>query len=106
VEASNLKNVRGVGCRLSIVVCWVVVLVYGYLKPGDGGRDLPSYGMMQGKCVRSLTDNPIRQNRPSTCYRRARLNTLLHVLVHVLHNLLNVLVQIADKMGLPKRTYL
>jgi hypothetical protein len=36
-------------------------------------------------------------------YRGALLSTLLHATVYMfLHNLLNVLVQIADKMGLQK----
>jgi hypothetical protein len=39
-------------------------------------------------------------------YRGALLSTLLHAIVYVfLHNLLNVLVQIAKKMGLHKKTY-
>jgi hypothetical protein len=33
-------------------------------------------------------------------YRGALLSSLLHVNVYVTHNLLNVLVQIANKMGL------
>jgi hypothetical protein len=35
-------------------------------------------------------------------YRGALLSTLLHATVYVAHNLLNVLVQIANKMGLKK----
>jgi hypothetical protein len=35
-------------------------------------------------------------------YRGALLSSLLHATVYVTHNLLNVLVQIANKMGLKK----
>jgi hypothetical protein len=39
----------------------------------------------------------------SISYRGELLSTLLHATVYMfLHNLLNVLVQIANKMGLPK----
>jgi hypothetical protein len=34
------------------------------------------------------------------------MSTLLHVTVYVLHNLINVLVQIANKMGLLKNSRL
>jgi hypothetical protein len=40
----------------------------------------------------------------SISYRGALLSTLLHATVYMfLHNLLNVLVQIANKMGLHKK---
>jgi hemerythrin-like domain-containing protein len=34
------------------------------------------------------------------------VTTLLHAVVYVLHDLLNVLVQIANKMGLQKKKYI
>jgi hypothetical protein len=39
-------------------------------------------------------------------YRGALLSSLLQVNVYVTHNLLNVLVQIANKMGLKKKCFL
>jgi hypothetical protein len=38
-------------------------------------------------------------------YRGAILSTLVHATVYVTHNLLNVLVQIANKMGLQKKRF-
>jgi hypothetical protein len=37
-------------------------------------------------------------------YRGALLSSLLHVTVYVTHNLMNVLVQIANKIGFKKKT--
>jgi hypothetical protein len=42
------------------------------------------------------------RGREPLSYRGALLSTLLHASVHALHSLLNVLVQIANKMGLQK----